>query len=325
MKREDHPHPPNLALRQARDLPPGVDPVGVGRAGTGLARRVQARVDHLRRMDDFIGGGDLHAVLTRELDDTAALIRHSSHSTGVRVLLLRAAGELCQLTGWALDDAGRHEQAARHYHVGMRAAQAAADAPLAANLLSTLSYQVANMGKPADAVVLARSALRGADGHATPLVRALLWDRVAWAHARDGDLAAVQHALDKADEAYGQRGSADEPEWVYWLDRAELDVMAGRCFVELNQPARAEPLLAASVARYDHAREAALYRSWLAQSHIQAGDVERACAEATRVLDLAAGVNSARAAERLAALHTALRPHAATRAVKDFDHRYQER
>lgn len=327
---EDQEITPDTALRMAHlwlvTEPPQVTETAAGRrVGAGLLHRVQARVDHLRRMDDFIGGGDLHQVVTHELDATAELVRRGSYPHDIGARLLVATGELCQLAGWVLDDAGQHDQAARHYIAGMHAAQAGGDTPLAANLLSTLSYQVANVGNAKDAVILARSALRGVESSGTPLVRALFWDRVAWAHARSGDLPGTLRALGEADEAYDQRGQGDEPEWVYWLDRAELDVMAGRCFVELNQPTRAEPLLSASIARYDHAhaREAALYRSWLAETYVKAGEIEQASAEATRVLDLTDGVNSNRTAERLTLLRRELRPYRTVPAVKDFEERYQ--
>ncbi len=42
----------------------------------------------------------------------------------------------------------------------------------------------------------------------------------------------------------------DEPEWVYWLDRKQIDVMAGRCLIELGDPATAEPLLSGAIAAY---------------------------------------------------------------------------
>ncbi|WP_267594207.1 hypothetical protein [Carbonactinospora thermoautotrophica] len=325
---EDQEVTPDLALRMAHiwlvTEPPQVTEMRAGRrVGVGLVRRVEARVDHLRRMDDFIGGGDLHTIVTRELDATAKVVRHGSYPEHVGVRLLTATGELCQLAGWVLDDAGHHERAARYYLAGMHAAQAAGNAPLAANLLSTLSYQVANTGNPKDAVVLARSALRGAEASVSPLVRALFWDRAAWAYARSGDLPGCLRALDAAEEAY--EAGEDEPAWVYWLDRSELDVMAGRCFTELDQPARAEPLLSAGIARYDHehAREAALYRSWLAEAYLKAGEVEQASAEAVRVLDLTDGLNSARAAERLAVLRRALRPFRDVAAVREFEERYR--
>jgi hypothetical protein len=52
------------------------------------------------------------------------------------------------------------------------------DRVLAGQLLSSLSYQMANIGNPADAALLARSAVKGAR-NATPIVRALLLERVA--------------------------------------------------------------------------------------------------------------------------------------------------
>jgi len=327
---EDREITADVALRMAHTWlvvePPQVTEMNAGRRiGSGLVHRVEARVAHLRRPDDYIGGGDSHAIVTRELDTTAALVRHGSYPQAVGVRLLTAVGDLCQLAGWVLDDARRHQQAARYYIAGWHAAQAAGNTPLAANLLSTLSYQLANVGAPQDAVILARSALRGAEGKATPLARALFWDRAAWTYARGGDLQACERALGAADEAYEQRGDDEEPAWVYWLDRSELDIMAGRCFTELGQPSRAEPLLTAAIANYDQtrAREVALYRSWLAESHVKAREIEQACAEAGQALTLVDGVNSARAKERMAVIRRSLRPFTDIPAVRDLEERYR--
>jgi hypothetical protein len=71
---------------------------------------------------------------------------------------------------------------------------------LAGQLLSSLSYQLANVGNPADAALLARSAVKGA-GTATPVVRALLLERLAWASARARDGEAVRRALDEVDDS----------------------------------------------------------------------------------------------------------------------------
>ena len=72
------------------------------------------------------------------------------------------------------------------------------------------------------------------------------------------------------DDAYEERADGtEEPEWVYWLDRKEIDVMAGRCLIELGDPLSAQPLLSAAIAAYtpEHAREVALYQTWLAESY----------------------------------------------------------
>lgn len=48
-----------------------------------------------------------------------------------------------------------------------------------------------------------------------------------------------RRALDAVDDAYDQR-SPDicEPEWVYWLNRTEIDVMAARCHIETGRAMR---------------------------------------------------------------------------------------
>jgi len=45
------------------------------------------------------------------------------------------------------------------------------------------------------------------------------------------------------EQDYDQRRPGDDPEWVYWLDEDEVQIMAARCYVELGEGARAIPLL----------------------------------------------------------------------------------
>jgi hypothetical protein len=101
--------------------------------------------------------------------------------------------------------------------------------------------------------------------------------------------------------------------------------MAGRCYTELRQPAKAVPLLSGALERYEdsRAREAALYTSWLAESHLQAGEIDRAGAAAIRVLQFAHRVSSARSDQRVAYLHHALYPHRDVAAARAFDERYR--
>jgi outer membrane protein assembly factor BamD (BamD/ComL family) len=94
---------------------------------------------------------------------------------------------------------------------------------------------------------------------------------------------------------------ATAPDWVYWLNREEIDVMAGRCYTELRQPTKAENLLTGAIARYDQTliRENSLYLSWLAEDYVQLGDVDQAAEIASRMAALTAGTNSARTDTRV--------------------------
>lgn len=291
------------------------------RVGRALVDRLTRRVDLLRRLDDVLAGRDLSMVVERELRDTAAVLGEGAYTDEIGRQLYRATAELAQLAGWVNADAGQPERAARQLVAGVHAAHAAGDRAVAANLISTLSYQVANTGDPGSAVLLARSAAAGVgERRSTPLVRALLLERVAWACAKLGDRRGAERTLRTVEELHARERSADEPEWVYWLDETEVTVMAGRCFVELGDPERAIPLLAGALASYDlqHSREAALYISWLAEAHLAAGDVDEAARLAGRALGLAVSTGSARADQRVELLRRRLASYGSVPAVTDF-------
>ncbi len=284
---------PTLAARLAHEWliaePPQVIEVHAGRRiGEELLGRIERRVEYLRRLDDFIGGGDSYQLVRRELDVTARLLKGAAYTETLGKRLLKAAGELSQVAGWIAVDAGQHAAAIRHYATGIHAAHAAGDPLLAANLVSLLSYLYANADNPYEAVLLAHTAER---------------------------------ALGEADRAFDDRRPEDDPGWAYWLDRDEVDVMAGRCYTELGQPHRAEPLLRSVLGRYDErrAREVALYVSWLAQGYVQAGELEEAARQAARALLAAASMNTARGNERVRFLRHQLQPHHGVPAVRDFE------
>jgi transcriptional regulator with XRE-family HTH domain len=248
------------------------------RIGTGLVGKLEARVIELRHLDDTVSSAHLLPVIAAELDQAQKLTRQASYTDPLGARLLTVIGELSQLQGWVASDAGHYQQAQRLYLSGVTAAQAAGNRPLGAQLLSSLAYQIANIGKREDALLIARSAVTGATD-ATPLVRALLLERLAWAAARTHDPDTTRRALAAVDDAYAERcAGIPEPEWTYWLDRAEIDVMAGRCLIELGHPADAEPLLTRALARYDnsHVREVGLYQTWLAEGYAKAGDLDAA-------------------------------------------------
>jgi transcriptional regulator with XRE-family HTH domain/tetratricopeptide (TPR) repeat protein len=289
-----------VALEWLVSEPPQVAARRAGRrVGAGLVRQLRGRVAELRRLDDHIAGGDTHTLVTRELATTLRLIDEASYTEATGRGLFVVAGELAQLAGWVVSDAGMPRKASGYYLTGLRAATQAGDRAGAANNLSSLAYQTANAGSSAEAVTLARAAAAGASG-ATPKVRALLTERVAWAHARAGQHSETERALGTVDELL-TADTVDEPAWVYWLDRAEADVMAGRCYTELRRPLRAVPLLEQATADYrnDAPRELALYLSWLAVAYADARELDAACSAAHRMIRLSKNVSSARTRDRL--------------------------
>ncbi len=272
--------------------------------GTGLVEALEARVVELRHLDDTVSSSHMLPVITKELKAATALTRNAAYADATGRRLFTAVGELAQLAGWVASDAGQYAQAKQLYLSGVSATEVIGDRVLGAQLLSSLSYQIANIGRRDDAFLVARSAVKGATG-ATPVVRALLLERYAWAAARLRDGDTVRRVLDAVDDAYEQRADGIcEPEWVYWLNRAEIDVMAARCAIELGAPTQAEPLLIRALGGYNsnHVREVALYQTWLAESYAKTGDLDAARATLGQAQAAAERVDSARLLRRVVAV-----------------------
>jgi hypothetical protein len=139
-------------------------------------------------------------------------------------------------------------------------------------------------------------------------------------------LVSCERALGQVEENFNHTKPADDPDWVYWLNREEIDVMAGRCLTELKQPARAEPLLRKATSGYDNTliRENSLYLSWLAEDYILLNEIDLAAEIATHVLEFGSRANSARTDERLRHLTRLLRCYKDVQPAAAFLNQYKD-
>ncbi|MGC9536531.1 helix-turn-helix domain-containing protein [Streptomyces sp. UG1] len=308
----------SAAASLAVGLPELSRPATGGRVGGDLPAKLRQRTARLRRLDDVLGGGDTYRTYLGEYQSTRALLRHRTYTQETGRGLLSVLAEQAQQAGWAAFDGGRHAEARGLYEASRIAAVDAGDAALAGNALAFLAYQGLREDRQAAVQTAARScATAGPD--AAPGVRALLYERLAWAHAVAGNADETERALDAARAALAEVDGAPQPDWAAWVDETELQIMSGRCWTELRRPLRAVPVLEAALARYDdsHARDKALYLSWLADSYLTAGEVEQAAKVTGRALDLSSGVASVRPRERLAPVLHRLGEHEALPAVAD--------
>jgi hypothetical protein len=165
---------------------------------------------------------------------------------------------------------------------------------------------------------------KGGHQDATPFARALLLERVAWASAKANDRRSCELALSAVDEEFSRGPRDSDPDWLYWLNQQEVEVMAGRCYTELREPSRAAALLTSAIGDYDQSliRENALYLSWLAEDYAQLEDVDQAADLGTRVAELASRTNSARATDRLEHIADLLAPYRESAAAQQFFEAY---
>ncbi|MFI6331474.1 XRE family transcriptional regulator, partial [Micromonospora chersina] len=258
-----------------------------------------ARTARLRRLDNILGGGDTYQIYLREFETTQTIIRQASYSHAVGRDLLSVLAEQAQQAGWAAFDAGDDPRAARLYKASLQAAKEGGDQALAGNALAFLAYQ--HIGTdPAEAVRLATASCQAAGASLTGAVGALLHERRAWAYAVAGDASNTERALEMARRSLAE-SHEDPRDWALWVDEDEIQIMSGRCWTELKRPLRSVPALRDVLARFsdDHARDKALYMTWLADSYLTAGEVEESAAVAGRILDLSDGVASVRPRQQL--------------------------
>ncbi|MER6306480.1 helix-turn-helix domain-containing protein [Streptomyces sp. NPDC001739] len=294
------------------------------RIGCAIPDQLRKRTARLRRLDDFLGGGDTYRVYLGEQLATKRLIRDGHYSEETGLALLSVLAEQAQQAGWAAFDGGNHTDARSLYETSYQAAAQAGDTALAGNALAFLSYQKVSEDRKAG-IDIALAACRTAGPDAPPGVRALLHERLAWAYAVAGDVKGTEQALDDAETALNENDGMPQPDWVAWVDHNELRIMTGRCWTELRRPLRAVPVLEAALARYEdtHARDKSLYLSWLADSYVSAGEIEQAASTARRSLELSADVASVRPRQRLEPTLRRLHSHRELPAVAEVLERAQ--
>ncbi|MBE1485232.1 helix-turn-helix domain-containing protein [Plantactinospora soyae] len=281
------------------------------RVGAEVPHQIAARTARLRRLDDYLGGADTFAMYAAELDSTLRLLRDGSYPDTTGRALLSVFAEQAQMAGWAAFDAGRYGDAEQMYRTSLAVAHDAGNPSLAGNAMVFLAYQELALGRSGTDTIAAACDI--AEAAATPAVRALLHLRRAWIHAVNGQADDTERLLALAETCLTEQDDRPEPDWVYWVDRREAEIMTGRCWAVLRRPVRAIAVLEAVLGRYEdtHARDKALYLSWLADAYLDANEVEQGCTVAERAVRLSADVGSIRPGQRIEAFVGRLGPYTA--------------
>jgi hypothetical protein len=290
------------------------------RLGKPDINRFSQRLVDLRRLDDYNGSAAVFPLVAREVHDLSSLANTGSYSDDTARGLLSVLAELYQFSSWIAFDSGRQEQSKRLAQAAAAAANQAGNRTLASTALSELSYITASSVDPKEGVAMAKASLANAPQEVLPAVTVVLADRLAWASARTGDARGVDYAMGVSGAAHDKRDkkAVAEPDTVYWINRDESQIMAGRCWAELRDSRRALPILEGLTAPYDesHAREVALYQSWLSGSYVDAGDLEQAAHSADKALVLSRSTASPRLNGILDGMLKRFDPHKEAPAVK---------
>lgn len=303
----------------AGDVPSMASATSGNRVGTTTIEALRANLAQLRGLDNYLGGADTFPMYEAEVERIAQLIEGGAFSDAAGRELLSVFAEHAQQAGWAAFDAGLHQKARQLFEHSFGVAQEAGSPDLAANALALRSYQLLSAGTISSELTDKSLSIAAQATH--PAVKSLLFQRGAWTYAAVGQADQAAWALGQANDALAEPVHTAGPDWANWAHNAtELEIMTGRCWAELHRPMRAIPALESAMSRYEdsHARDKALYLSWLAESYVDAGEIEHAAATLSRALDLSANVSSKRPRQRFNTVFDRLGPHRAASQVSEL-------
>jgi tetratricopeptide (TPR) repeat protein len=269
-------------------------PADLGRiAGVDGIRRT---VELFARLDNQFGGGHARRALIQYLRSEVLPLLDEHHSDPVRGEVYRAAAEAVLLAAWMSYDAGNHGLAQRYFIQAAKIADAAGDRVLSASVFDAMSHQATFIGNYTEAAQLAQAAQAGTRGRATATLTAHFSLMEARALARLGDATGTDRAISKAVTLFEKRRPDDDPEWIRYVDDAELAAEIGHCFRDLGRHQDAAIYLLQSVGgtSEEYLRSNYFATMVLADAHLAAGDREQAQSIAVNALGVGEHLKSAR-------------------------------
>ncbi|MFE3173606.1 hypothetical protein ACFXPA_27575 [Amycolatopsis sp. NPDC059090] len=267
------------------------------------------------------GGGRPKPLVARFLEtEVLPLIPHVSPHTPLGREYFREVAALTRLAGWTAYDIGQHALAQRYLYQAFRLARAGGDKALCGRILAGMSHQANFIGDYERAVHLARAAIHGATGHATPTTMALFHAMEARALASQNNQVEAAVALSAAETWLCRSEPDNDPEWIRYFDQAELHAEFAHCFRDLGDADRAAEHAAASIAtsKNIYVRSLSFCRTVLATAHLQANELDQALEIARGVVDTAADLKSFRVVSYLKDFRQRLSERSKESAVIEF-------
>lgn len=308
--------------------PDGIQADRAGRQRVGMrdVRAIRDAAGMFMQLDFKYGGGHGHKALRHYFRHEVLPLLDASYSEKVGTALFGAAAEVSQLLAWTAYDTGNHRLAHRYLSSTLRLTQVIDDRMFGARILGNLSHQANYLGNHAQAIQLARAAVEGAKGRATPRAMSNYWAMEARALSNAGEKAGAARAMNEAERHFERTDSADDPAWLSYFDEAELTGEFCHCFRDLRMRREAVEQAQRAVDSTDpaYARTLGFCRMVLAQSQLINGDLEAAVTTASLAVEGGDSLQSSRFQRYVTDFQAEVSTHAAHPAVVAFNEKVTE-
>ncbi|MEU5647275.1 tetratricopeptide repeat protein [Streptomyces milbemycinicus] len=267
------------------------------------------RIEQLRKVDDIASTRLAMDWALQDLQSTRKLAAEHSYDTRTGLQLHRIIAELAQLAGWLAADLGLRQRSQRYFLYALATARTAQDRPLAAYIISCMSYCATWETRQEEGLRLIRIARKGSCKEDFGIGHALLATREARARARLGDKVGCVRTLNEAADLSQDNVSSADPPWLSWVSPPVMVADAGRAWLELGDFRRAEQCLERGLELFGESqpRNRMLHWTSLAEARLGREEVDGAVEAAEEALSLAMVMTSQRAHIRLADLRRKLK------------------
>lgn len=288
-------------------------PAGKDGALLGASRSL---FDYYRQLGQTVAPNVLIPALIAQTHTLREL--SSRADTRTRQGLLKLGSRYAEYVGWLVQETGNEQAALWWTQRAVDLAAAGGDYDLAAYALVRRALVTLYREDAAQTVELAQ---RAQDDRVPPRIRGLAAQREAQGHALAGDYDACMRALDRARELLaGAVPDSDAPVIGTTNLPDPVGMVFGWCLYDLGRPADAAETMETQLSKVSPQamRTQVRYGLRCALAHAAAGEVDRACDLATRLLGSVAAVGSATIAADLRALARVLARHPRNRSVRDL-------
>ncbi|MEV6613807.1 sporulation protein [Streptomyces sp. NPDC051051] len=291
------------------------------RVGMRDVRAIRDAAATFMMLDFKYGGGHGHKALRHYFRHEVLPLLDASYSQKVGNALYGAAAEVSQLLAWTAYDAGNHRLAHRYLTSTLRLSQVIDDRMFGARILGNLSHQANYLGNHAQAIQLARAAVEGAKGRATPRAMANYSAMEARALSNAGDRIAAGRAMNEAERHFERADTAEDPAWLSYFDSAELMGELCHCYRDLKMRRQALEQAQRAVDSTDpkYARTLGFCRMVLAQSQLLNGELEAAVTTASLAVDGGESLQSSRFQRYVSDFQQEVSVHAGNPTVATFN------
>ncbi|WP_078620622.1 MULTISPECIES: sporulation protein [Streptomyces] len=266
------------------------------RVGIRDVAAIRTAAGFFMQLDFRFGGGHAHKAFRHYFREDVLPLLGACYSAKVGEALFKAVSEMSQLLAWSAYDIGNHALAERYLLSTLRLSHVVGDRMMGARILANLSHQANYLGNAPRALTLARASVEGGKAGSTPRAMALFSAHEARALSTALDHKGAARAMNEAERFFAQAGSANDPDWLAYMDEAELNGEFCHCFRDLGQGTEAVRFAERAVELTDpkYARSLGFCRMVLAQSQLLNGELEAALATAGLAVEAGDALQSAR-------------------------------